>query len=310
MAARGRGQQPAMPVVGFINGSTARSSAGNGVATAFSKGLNEAGYFEGKNVVIEYRWADGQYERFPTLAADLVSRRVDVIFVSGGAAAPRAAINATTTIPIVFSIGADPVKLGFVQSLNPPGGNVTGVSFLINALGAKRLGLLHDLVPTAGVFGFLVNPSNPSVEADTTEMKRAAEALGGTLIVNKASTDDEIDGAFTSFHEHGIAGLAVAADAFFSSRADRLASLAATHRIPAIYSLREYANAGGLMAWRKSTAASLQAGVLTGRILKGRKTRRATCDEVDNFEFVFDLKLPGARPHYPVRGALDRRRSD
>ena len=134
-------QQPPKPVVGFINGSTARSSAGGGVATAFRKGLNEAGYVEGKNVAIEYRWADGQYDRFPTLAAELVSRRVDVMFVTGGAAAPRAAINATATIPIVFSIGADPVKLGFVQSLNRPGGNVTGVSFLINALGAKRLDL-------------------------------------------------------------------------------------------------------------------------------------------------------------------------
>jgi putative ABC transport system substrate-binding protein len=290
-----RAQQPTMPVVGFLNGSTADSIAGRSVAAAFRKGLNEAGYVEGKNVAIEYQWADGHYDRFPALAAELVSRQVNAMFVSGGSVAPRAAMNATTTIPIVFSIGSDPVKFGFVQSLNRPGGNVTGVSFLINALGTKRLDLLHELVPAARAFGFLVNQKNPSAEAETGEMKQAADALGGTLIVIEASTDDEIDAAFASFIEHRIAGLAVAADAFFSSRADRLAVLAAKNRIPTIYSLREYTDAGGLMSYGASLSdASRQAGLLTGRILKGQKPADLPVMQSTKYEFVINLKTAKA----------------
>lgn len=290
-----RAQQPAIPVVGFLNGAIEGSIAGSSVAAAFQSGLKEGGYVEGNNVVIEYRWADGHYDRFSALAAELVSRRVDVMFVSGGSVAPRAAMKATTTIPIVFSIGSDPVKFGFVQSLNRPGGNVTGVSFLINALGAKRLDLLHELVPTANVFGFLVNQKNPSAEAETDEMKQAADALGGTLIVVKASTDDEIVAAFASLIEHRIAALAVAADAYFSSRADRLAMLAARYHIPAIYTLREYADAGGLMSYGASLSdASRQAGLLTSKILKGQKPADLPVMQSTKFEFILNLKTAKA----------------
>lgn len=291
----GRAQQSALPLVGFVNGSTADSNAGRSVTAAFRRGLGEAGFVEGKNVTLEYRWADGNYDRIPAMVAELVSRPVTVMFVSGANIAPRAAMNATKTIPIVFSVGSDPVKFGFVQSLNRPGANVTGVSFLINGLGAKRMSLLHELVPTASVFGFLINPNNPSAEAETNEMNEAAQSLGGTLIVVGASTDGEIDKAFSSFGEHRIAGLAVAADAFFSSRAERLALLAAKYSVPAVYSLREYVDAGGLMSYGASLSeASHQAGLLTGRILKGQKPADLPVIQSTKFEFIINLKTAKA----------------
>jgi putative ABC transport system substrate-binding protein len=284
-------QQTALPVIGFLNGSTADSRTGISVATAFRKGLNEAGYAEGKNVLIEYRWANGQYQRFPSLAAELVNRGVNVMFVSGGSVAPRAAMNATTTIPIVFSIGADPIKFGFVQSLNRLGGNVTGVSFLINELGAKRLDLLHELVPTAAVFGLLINPSNPSAKSDTSDMRQAAATLQRSLIVKDASNDDEIDTAFASFAEQHVAALAVTADAYFSSRAARFSTLAARYQIPVIYSLREFVDAGGLASYGASLSdASYQAAVLTARILKGGKPADLPVIQSTKFEFVLNLK--------------------
>jgi putative ABC transport system substrate-binding protein len=286
-----RAQQPAMPVVGYLSGATP------GIPTdlAFRNGLREAGYVEGQNLAIEYRWADGQYDRLPALAAELVSRRVSVIFASGGAASPIAAKAATATIPIVFSFGGDPVKLGLVPTFNRPGGNVTGVSFLINALGAKRLDLLDKLVPTATVLGFLVDPTNPGAEPETRDMQQAADALGRKLIVGKASTEGEIDVAFASFLEQQVAALAVAADAFLSGRADQLAALAAGYRIPAIYSLREYAEAGGLMSYGASVLdAARQAGLLTSRILKGEKPADLPVQQATKIELVINLKTAKA----------------
>jgi putative ABC transport system substrate-binding protein len=272
LAARAQ-HSPKLPIIGFLsNAAPVASNTGTSVVNAFRRSLGEGGYTEGKNILIEYRWADGQSERFPMLAAELVDRRVSVMFVSGGSVAPRAAINATSTIPIVFSIGSDPVKLGFVQSLNRPGGNVTGVSFLINALGSKRLDLLHELVPTATVFGCLINPTNPSAKSDTNDMQQAAAALHARLIISDASTDAEIDTAFASFAENGAGALAVAADAYFASHAKRFAALAAKYHIPAIYSLREFTDEGGLMSYGASLSeASYQAGLLIAKILKGAK---------------------------------------
>jgi putative tryptophan/tyrosine transport system substrate-binding protein len=289
-----RAQGSAMPKVGFLNGSTADSAVGKSVANGFRKGLNEAGYTEGKNVLIEYRWADGQYRRFQTMAAELVSQRVTVMFVSGGSVAPRAAMDATKTIPIVFSIGSDPVKFGFVQSLNRPGGNVTGVTFLINGLGAKRLNLLHGVVP-ATAFGFLINPTNPSAKSDTTDMQQAAEALHLKLSIAEARSGSDIDAAFASFAADRLAGLAVAADAFFSTEAKRFATLAAKYRIPAIYSLREFADAGGLISYGANLSdASYQAGLLIGRILKGAKPADLPVIQSSRFEFVLNLKTAKA----------------
>jgi putative tryptophan/tyrosine transport system substrate-binding protein len=263
-----RAQQAAVPVVGHLQVGSLEPT----VPAAFRKGLSETGYDEGRNVAIEYRWAEGQLDRLPAMAADLVRRRVAVIAAPGSGPGALAAKAATTTIPIVFSTGADPVQLGFVASLNRPGGNVTGVAFLVNTIGAKRLELLRELVPTATLIGFLVDPTNPASETETKDMQTAADELGRKLLVMKASTANELDAAFAIFVQQRIDALIVAGETFFLSRREQLVALAARHAMPTMYHLREVAVAGGLMSYGTSIRdAYRQAGVYTGKILKGAK---------------------------------------
>jgi putative ABC transport system substrate-binding protein len=287
-----RAQQPAMPVVGFLR-STSPDDAAHLVA-ALRHGMNEVGYVEGQNVLIEYRWAENQTDRLPALAADLVRRQVAVI-VAGGEPAARACKTATAAIPIVFSTGDDPVKLGLVASLNRPGGNVTGVNFLINALGGKRLELLRELVPTATVIGLLVNPNNPSTEAETKDILLAASTLGRQIYVVNASNERDFEIAFTTLVQQRAGGLLVNPDALFNSRREQLVALATRHEVPAVYPLRDYTAAGGLMSYGTNIAdAYRQAGVYTGRILKGEKPADLPVMQSTKFEFVINLKTAKA----------------
>jgi putative ABC transport system substrate-binding protein len=282
-----RAQQPAVPVIGFLNNSSPDAFAP--FVAAFRQGLNDTGYVEGRNVAIEFRWAEGQDERLPTLAADLVRRQVTVIFANGPSIPVAKA--ATTVIPIVFDTGGDPVQLGFVASLNRPGGNVTGVAFLVNTIGAKRLELLHDLVPAANVIGFLVDPTNPASETETSDMQAAADMLGRKLLIVKASTESELDAAFPIFNQQRIDGLIVAAETFFLNRRGQLVELAARLAVPTMYHLREMAAAGGLMSYGTSVSdAYRQAGVYTGKILKGAKPAELPVIQPTKFELVINLK--------------------
>jgi putative tryptophan/tyrosine transport system substrate-binding protein len=254
-----RAQQPAMPVIGFVNSASPVTlpDAGPG----FRQGLAEAGYVEHRNVGIEYRWAEGQVDRLPGLAADLVHRQVNLILASGPPAS-TAAKSATPIIPIVFAIGDDPIAAGLVTSLNRPGGNVTGVSFFTIALGAKRLELLHELVPNATVFAMILNPTSPNADVQLKDAKAAAQAIGQQIHTFNAGTEAEIDAAFASIAKQKFDALLVGTDPFFTSQRDRLVALAAINRIPAIYSLRAYAQAGGLMSYGASlTDAYQQAGI-------------------------------------------------
>src|SRR6516225_422815 len=261
-----RAQQPAMPVVGLLSG----IDPDDRQLAAFRQGLNEAGYIAGKSVTIEHRSAAGQYHRLPALANDLVRQQVTVIVTMLGTMSALSAKAATTTIPIVFAIGSDPVKAGLVPSLNRPGGNITGVTFLSNVLAAKRLGLLRELVPGISAVGDLVNPTNPNSAGETNDMQTAAECLGLQLRIVNASTEREIDAAFANFAEQRLKALIVTADAFFSGRRDQLVSLAARHALPTMYWLREFAADGGLMSYGTSiTDAFRAAGVYAGRVLKG-----------------------------------------
>ena len=288
-----RAQQRAMPVIGFLNGTDPETNSH--LADAFREGVTSAGYVEGRNVAIEYRWAENHYDRLPALAADLVRRQVAVTFAGGGGVAPQAAKAATATIPIVFTGGFDPVQAGLVASLNRPGGNVTGVSFLVNELGAKRLGLLHELVPTATTVGFLVDPTNPNAEPETVDMRAAANTLGRKLLVARASTATEVDAAFANFVEQRAGALVVAAEIFFLSRRVQLAALAARHSMPAIYHLREMAMAGGLMSYGTSVGdAFRQAGVYTGRILKGEQPSDLPVLRPTKFELIINRKTAKA----------------
>jgi putative tryptophan/tyrosine transport system substrate-binding protein len=288
-----RAQQPAMPVVGLLDSGLPDQSSANR-ARAFSQGLSETGYFEGQNVAIEYRYAEFQDDRLRALAVDLVEHRVSVI----AALEPRSAIAAkaaTSAIPIVFAIGGDPVKLGLVASLNRPGGNATGVSFLVGTLGAKRLELLQELVPTAALIGFLVDPTNPNAKSETSDIQMAADALGRKLIVVRASTESEIDAAFTSIAQQQADALIIAAQAFFSSQQDRVVAMAERHAIPAIYDTRQYPAAGGLMSYGTSSSdAFRQAGVYAGRILKGEKPADLPTMQSTRFELVINLKTAKA----------------
>jgi putative tryptophan/tyrosine transport system substrate-binding protein len=285
-------QQPAMPMIGLLSGIPLDDHQ----LGAIRQGLNEAGYIEGKNVAIEYRWAeDGQYDRLPALAADLVGRQVAVIITTGGSSAPVAAKAATATIPIVFSTGTDPVKLGLVASFNRPGGNVTGVYFTVTALGSKRLELLRDLVPEVRTMGFLVNPSNPSMADQLKEMQAAAGVLGLQTIVLNASNERDIDAAFANFVQQRVNAVVVAADAFFLSQRNQLVALAARHAMPATYHLRELAAAGGLMSYGTSLADAFRlAGVYAGRILKGEKPADLPVVQSTRFELVINLKTAKA----------------
>jgi putative tryptophan/tyrosine transport system substrate-binding protein len=286
-------QQPTMPVIGFL-GIAAPAEWAIFVA-AFRQGLREAGYEDGRNVAIEFRWAESRNARLPELAADLAGRQVSVLVPSTGIAAARAARAASASIPIVFVMGGDPVAFGLVASLNQPGGNTTGVSFLLNVLAAKRVGLLHDLVPAATAFGVLVNPDNPNAKADTAAAQEAARMLGLQTHVVYARTERELDVAFASLVQERAAALFVASDPMFVSRRDRLVELAASHALPAIYDRRELAAAGGLVSYGANFAeAHRLVGVYAGRILKGEKPADLPILQPTKFELVINLKTAKA----------------
>jgi putative ABC transport system substrate-binding protein len=283
-----RAQEPAMPVVGFMNnGSPDRSDF---LRVAFRQGLSEIGYIEGKNVTIQYRWAEGHDDRLPALATDLASRQVSVIAATSTQAA-LAAKAATTTIPIVFETGADPIKIGLVANLNRPDGNITGVTQLSSELVAKRLGLVHDLIPKAAIIGFLVNPTDPLTESQTRDIEETAHALGLQIRVLNASTEGEINAAFATLPQLRLDALLVGAGNYFISRREQLAELAARQAVPTIYQHREIAEAGGLISYGTSIVDSYrQAGNYTGRILKGEKPADLPVLRPTKFELVINLK--------------------
>jgi putative ABC transport system substrate-binding protein len=288
-----RAQQLPMPVIGFL--STRAANADAHVLAAFRQGLKEAGYVEGQNVAIEYRFAENQYERLPALAADLTRRQVAVIAASGGAPAALAAKAATVTIPIVFAIGDDPVTLRLVASFNRPGGNITGVSALSAELGPKRLELLHEAVPAAIAIGLLINPTNPTAETTSRDLQAAARTLGLQLQVLHASAEREIDAAFTALHQLGAGGLTIGNDAFFNSRSEQLAALALRHAMPMIYQFPEFAAAGGLMSYGTSiTESNRLAGIYAGRIVKGDKPADLPVQQVTKVELILNLRTAKA----------------
>jgi putative ABC transport system substrate-binding protein len=287
-----RAQQTAMPVIGFI-GVTSYDEWKRYVV-AFHQGLKEAGYVEGANVAMQYRWAEGQYDRLPAMAADLVDRKVDVIVTIAPPAAV-AAKAATQTIPIVFFMGSDPVKFGLVASLNRPGGNITGVSALANSIGAKRLQLLREVAPDAAANAMLVNPTNQNAESDATEMQAAADTMKQPLMVVKASTEAEIVAAFASFPQHRVGALLVNPDPFLLGRRDRIAALALRYRVATIFHTHEPVLAGGLMSYGASFIDShRQAGLYAGRILKGEKPADLPVVQSVKFETVINLKTATA----------------
>ena len=283
-----RAQQPAMPVIGFLGSGTLNAYAAD--VTAFGEGLGQTGYVEGRNVTIEYRWAEGQYDQMPGLVADFLRRKTAVIAVTGSTAAVQAAKAATQTIPIVFAIGADPVKFGLVASMNRPGSNVTGVSFLANLLVAKQVELLHELIPAASILGFLVNPNNPNAEADTNNARMAADTLSCKLVVVRAHKGDEVESAFAIFTQERANALLVSPDPLFSSLRDHLVALAIRHALPTMYNAREYVSAGGLLSYGPDQAdAYRQAGVYVGRILKGENPGDLPVVQPTKFELVINL---------------------
>src|SRR3984893_14663723 len=285
------GQQPAMPVIGFLR-STSLADAAR-LVTAFRQGLKEAGFVEGQNVTIELRSAEDHADRLPALVADLISRQAAVIVGNHNAALAAKAV--TTTLPIVFATGFDPITGGLVASLNRPGGNVTGVSFLAGVLGAKRLELLRQLVPKATAIAVLVNPNSPDTEAERREVQAAARAVGQRLIVIDVNTEDDIGAAFATFVQRGAGALLNGTGAFMFSHRERIVALAARHAIPAIYNLREFVAAGGLISYAPSiTDAHRQAGIYSGRILKGEKPADLPVMQSTKFEFVVNLKTAKA----------------
>jgi putative ABC transport system substrate-binding protein len=283
-------QQPALPVIGFLHSASAAAYAAP--LAAFRKGLSEAGYVEGQNVAIEYRWAEGQNDRLPALAAELVRRRVTVIVTPGSTAATLAAQAATATIPIVFIIGANPVKIGLVASLNRPGGNATGINDFGVEIGAKRLGLLHELLPGAARFGVLVNPDNPFItEYFVTELQMAASAIGRQIEVVTASTNGDIDTAFATLVKKRADALLISPDALFVTRRVQLIMLAVRHTLPALYHRRELAEAGGLMSYGSDLSDQYrQTGLYVSRILKGEKPAEMPVQLPTKFEFVINLQ--------------------
>ena len=288
-----RAQQPAMPVVGFLSSRAPGESAD--LAAAFRQGLAEAGYVEGQNVSLEFRWGEGRYERLAGYAVELVRRAVTVIVTAGGDPAAQAAKAATATIPIVFVSGSDPVKVGLVASLNRPGGNITGVHLLILGLGAKRLGLLHELMPTVNLVGLLVNPNFADALTQLRDVEDAAQSLGLKFVVQKAGTEIEIDTAFADLVRQKTGAILVISDPFFASQRVQIAALAARYAMPAMFELREYAAAGGLMSYGPDLADGYrQGGVYAGKILKGAKPAELPVEQPTKLGLVINLKTAKA----------------
>ena len=285
--------QQSVPIIGFLNSASPEPFAP--YVQAFLQGLEQFGFIDGKTVVIDYRWSRGQDGQLAEAARDLANRPVEVIVATGGEHAARAAMAMTSNVPIVFSVGGDPVKLGLVSSLNCPGGNLTGVAVLTADLEAKRLGLLSELLPNAQVFGALVDTNYASADFQDAELHAAARELGKRILVLKASNDGEIQGAFTTLSEQKIAALLVASSVFFNSRRNNITSLAARTRMPAIYQWREFAKTGGLMSYGPSLVDMYrQVGVYTGRVLRGVRTVDLPVFQPTKFEFVINLKAAKA----------------
>ena len=286
-------QQPEMPVIGFLSGASADSFAH--LVAAFHEGLKETGFVEGENVAIEYRWADGRYDRLPAFAADLVNRRVAVIVASGGDRPTLAAKAATSTIPIVFTGSDNAVKFGLVDSLSRPGGNATGVSGFTSEVEAKKLDLLHELLPKARLIGVLVNPNNPTAETDVQDIQVAANDMGIQMYVVRALSEEEIDLAFVDLGRQKLEGLLVAHDPFFNSQRHQIVALATRLGVPAIYEHREFVLVGGLMSYGNSIAEFYRlAGIYAGRILKGAKPADLPVQQPTIFELVINLKTATA----------------
>jgi putative tryptophan/tyrosine transport system substrate-binding protein len=286
-------QQPALPLIGFLSSRGASDSTVP--VTAFRQALSVAGYVEDQNVAIEFRWAEGRYDRLPALAAELVSRPVNVLVAAGGEPSAFAAKAATSTIPIVFSVGGDPVKAGLVSSYGRPGGNITGISLLTTAPESKRLGLLHDLVPKASVIGVLINPSYQEADAQAHELEEGARTLGLRPRILYAKNQEELEVAFATFGQERIDALLVSADPFFDTKRDRIVAFAAQNRLPAIYQFREYAVAGGLMSYGISLPEGYRwVGDYTARLLKGAKPSDLPIVQSIKFEFILNLKTAKA----------------
>jgi putative ABC transport system substrate-binding protein len=298
-------QQPAMPVVGFLN--TRARGEDPRLLAAFHQGLKEVGYVESRNVAIEYRFAEGQNDRLPAMAADLVHRQVAVIAANGPAVV--AAKAATTTIPIVFTVGLDPVELGLVASLNQPGGNITGVTALFDELGPKRLELLQELVPTATIIALLLNPTYPSAENQSRDLQAAAHTLGLQLHVLHASSERDLDTAFATLVQVRAGALMIGNDPFFNSRSERLAAMSVRHAMPTIFQNREFAAAGGLVSYGTNLADTYrQVGVYTGRILKGERPADMPVHQATKVELIINLKtakMLGVTVPLPLTGRAD-----
>lgn len=292
-AGAARAQQKAMPVIGYLELGSARETAH--LYAAFLEGLSEVGYVEGRNVLLESRWAEGRYERLSPLAADLVRRKVAVIATTGGSPSVMAAKAASTTIPIVFHVGVDPVAIGLVASLNRPSGNLTGVTSLANELGTKRLGVLHEAIPPAASIALLVNPNNSNMQALANDVEAAARTLGRKLQVCHAGSDIELDTVFETLVRQRVGGLLIAPDGFFNSRCEQLAALALRHAIPAIFQDEKFTTAGGLMSYgAKLKDVYRLVGTYSGRILKGEKPSELPVQQVTRVELVVNLKTAKA----------------
>jgi putative tryptophan/tyrosine transport system substrate-binding protein len=286
-------QQPAVPVIGFMSGRSPDDSVH--LVAAFREGLGEAGFVEGQNVAIEYRWALGHYDRLAALAAELVSRRVAVLAALGGELSALAGKQATSTIPIVAGIGGDPVRIGLVESISRPGGNVTGYTVLSSSMEPKRLGMLRDLLPGVALIGVLLNPNFPPSTGQLQELESAARRTGQQLFVLKASNDSELSAGLGSLVQQRVGALLVCADPYFDTQRDRIIAFAAQNRLPAMYHFREFAVAGGLISYGPSiTDAYRQAGIYVGRILKGAKPADLPFMQPTKFEFVINLKTANA----------------
>jgi ABC-type uncharacterized transport system substrate-binding protein len=291
--AAAHGQQATVPVIGFMSSRSLADAAE--AVSGFRKGLDETGYVEGQNVAVEYRWGDGQFGPLPAMAADLVARRVSVIVATGGLPASFAAKAATSIIPIVFTLGSDPVTFGLVASLNQPGGNITGVTLFAYLLEGKRLELLHELVPNAARVAVLANPANPQAETEIDNVREAARSIGRQIIALKASTASDYDDVFAAIVSERASALLVSGDPFFLTTRDQLVALAARHRLPTIYGFREFAQSGGLISYGVSVPdAYRQAGVYVGRILKGAKPEALPVLQPTKFELVINLNTARA----------------